>query len=738
MSRIGEPIARPDGADKVTGRARYAADFKALQMLHAAYVAAGIPAGRVRAVNPQRALQHPGVVRVLAASDMPTLKVEMSPPAASGFVPLQSHEVRHQGQPVAIVLAETQEAALHGARLVDVTYEPAEFLAPDLDPSRLPSRATPYNPATGYSLGEEWEFCKGDVEAGLAQATHQISAIYVQPSRHSNPMEPSATLAEWRGDELVLHDSVQHGYSVQAVLAGAFEIRPEQVRVICPHTGGGFGAKGYVWPHELLTAAAARVVGRPVRLVLTRADMYANVGYQPRILQQVSLGADGEGRLTALRQEVVNVTSVSEDFVEQCSMAGKSMYAVPALHTTQRVERSHVNLPTAMRAPVEGPGTWAIGSAMDELAHTLGIDPLDLRLLNYAETSPRDGRPWSSKRLREAYELGATRFGWRERRGRPRTDGHWRIGYGVADCIMGTFRMASKARVRLRSDGSAVVEAGFHDIGSGTLTVMPQIAADILRLPIENVSTVMGDTSLPQAGPTYGSSSTLSGGSAVHRAAEAVRSELARLANLPPERAVMRDGRIALAGNGPGQPIAMVMDEAGVPELVGEGEWVPGPGVFFDGDGGGGPYAMKTFGVVFVEVGVDPELGLLRLRRVVGAYSAGRIINPRTARAQMTGAMIWGWGMAAMEASRHETHLGRWEAKNLANVALPVNADIPSDALEVIFVDEFDEHASPLGAKGIGELGASGVAAAVANAVFDAVGKRVRSLPITPAALLEG
>jgi xanthine dehydrogenase YagR molybdenum-binding subunit len=300
----------------------------------------------------------------------------------------------------------------------------------------------------------------------------------------------------------------------------------------------------------------------------------------------------------------------------------------------------------------------------------------------------------------------------------------------MADCTMGTFRRASKAQVRLKADGTASVDAGYADIGSGTRTVMPQIAADVLGLPIEKVATRMGDTTLPQAGPTTGSSSTLCGGSAVQRAAEDARAKLARLTNLPPGGVVMKDGRIALEGDGIGQSIEDVMSQAGVAEIIGEGEWAP-PGGAFESDGGKGPYAMKTFGVIFVEVGVDPELGLLRLRRAVGAYSAGRIINPRTARGQMIGGIVWGWGMAVMEQSRHETHLGRWEAKNLSNIAVPVNADIPSD-IDVSFIDEFDEHASPIGAKGIGELGATGVAAAVANAVFDAVGVRVRTLPITP------
>jgi xanthine dehydrogenase YagR molybdenum-binding subunit len=306
----------------------------------------------------------------------------------------------------------------------------------------------------------------------------------------------------------------------------------------------------------------------------------------------------------------------------------------------------------------------------------------------------------------------------------------------MADCTMGTFRMATKAEVRLRADGTASVESGFADIGSGTVTVMPQIAADVLGLPLAKVATKMGDTRLPVAGPTYGSSSTLSGGSAVHRAASDARDQLARFGGLSGSEVEMKDGKIGRKGEA-GRPIEDVMRAAGVAEIVGAGAWEPAPGVPMEGGGGKGPYAMKTFGAVFVEVGVDPELGLLRLRRVFGAYSAGRIVNPLIARAQMTGGIIWGWGMAAMEQSRHETRLGRWEAKNLSNVAIPVNADIPAD-IDVAFVDEFDPHASVIGAKGIGELGATGVAAADASAVHDAVGVRIRELPITPQRLIDG
>jgi xanthine dehydrogenase YagR molybdenum-binding subunit len=406
--------------------------------------------------------------------------------------------------------------------------------------------------------------------------------------------------------------------------------------------------------------------------------------------------------LTAVCHDVVNLTTVTDDFAEFATQASMGLYATPSMRLSQRVERAHVAMPTPMRAPVEGPGTWALESAMDELAHRIGIDPLDLRLANYAETDPGTGQPWSSKKLREAYEEGARLFGWRERPREPRRDGAWLVGQGMATCTMGTFRNPAVAAVCIRADGSVVVATGTQDIGTGTLTIFPQIAADVLGLPADQVSLVMGDTRLPEAGPTYGSSSTMGVGAAVLQAAQDARAQLAQL------------------GDG---PIAEVMRRAGTSEIVGSGAYNPA-------DYGRG-FAMRAFGAVFVEVGVDPELGLLRFRRAVGSYSVGRVINPRTAKAQMSGGIVWGWGMAAMEQSQHEPVLGRFLSKNLAGVAIPVHADIPGD-ITIHFVDEVDEHVSPIGGRGIGELGATGVAAAVANAVFHATGKRFRELPITP------
>ncbi|HEX4158959.1 MAG TPA: xanthine dehydrogenase family protein molybdopterin-binding subunit [Rhizomicrobium sp.] len=724
---IGQPLPRLDGPIKVTGKARYTADVRVANMLYGVLVTATIPSGKVRDVDGASALAEPGVVRVLTHKDMPRAKCPIAgPPWGHSFLPLQDDEIRHEGQVVALVLAETLEAAESGARKVVVSYAPTLAKIPAaLEWSELERVAiAPKN--TGYFFLET-EFSKGDADHGLARAKNRVDAVYSQPPRHHNPMEPSAALALWEGDKLTVFDSTQHVYAVRAGLAALFGIPPESVRVISEHTGGAFGAKGLIYSHEALAALAARMMNRPVRIVLSRSNMYSVLGYQTRIVQKMGLGADDKGSLSAVTHDVINLTSATDDFIEAATEASKSLYGTSSMRLSQRAERANIGMPTAMRAPGEGPGMWALESAMDELAYQLRMDPLDLRLANYAERDPANGAPWSSKKLREAYEEGARLFGWRHRPRIPQRDGDWISGHGMASCLMGTFRFPSRAQVRLRRNGTAVVESGTQDIGTGVTTIFPQIAAGILGIPASRIDLKLGDTTLPEAGPTYGSSSTMGVGAAVIAAAEDVRSKLARLANLPPNEATMANGKIARSGAAEGFSIADIMDRADESEIIGIGA--------FDPAKLGSGFSMRTFGAIFVEVAVDPDLGLLRLRRAVGSYSAGRIVNPRTARAQLLGGIVWGWGMAAMEQSPFEPSLGRFLSKNLAGVAIPVNADIPAD-ITVHFVDEIDEKASPVGGKGIGELGATGVAAAVANAVFSATGKRIRNLPITPEKLI--
>ncbi|HEV3055782.1 MAG TPA: xanthine dehydrogenase family protein molybdopterin-binding subunit [Solirubrobacteraceae bacterium] len=693
-----------DGPAKVTGAARYAADHSAAEMLYGVVVGAPVPAGRLRAIDAAAALEVPGVAHVLTHAEVPALGTPPVPPASSVRVPLQDDEFHYQGEPIAVVLAATLEAAEYGAGLVHAEVEPRPFTAhprADRAGAEVPRES-------GYTSGPaDAEY--GDVDREIANAPVHHEATYVQPSRHHNPIEPSATLAEWQGDTLTIVDATQWAYGVRIVMCALFGLPPEQVRVRSPHTGGAFGCKGTVWPHQIIAAVAARISGRPVRVALSRAQMYSTVPYQPQMVQTVSLAASNEGLLKAIEHESINVTSVSDDFVEYATAAAQTSYAAPAIRVRQRVQRANVNLGTAMRAPVEGCGLWALGSAMNELAAQLQIDPLDLRLANHADVHPFTGQRWSSKKLRECYEQGASAFGWRGRPSEPQRDGPWVVGQGMADCAMGTFRFASTAHLRLHADGRAEIQSGTQDIGTGIVTILTQIACGVLGLEPGLVSCAIGDTELPEAGPTFGSSSTIGVGAAVMAAAQDALGKLRE-----------RSGREL--GEAPGAgALTAAMRSAGIEELVGVGSFTPDES----------PYALQTFGAIFVEIGFDPELGIIRLRRVVGRYSAGRIVNPRTARAQIVGGIVWGWGKATMEASRHDEHLGRWLSKNLAGVALPVNADIPSD-VDVAFIDEVDEHAGPIGGKGIGELGATGVDAAVADAVFHATGRRIRELPITP------
>jgi xanthine dehydrogenase YagR molybdenum-binding subunit len=703
---VGQPVSRIEGPAKVTGAAKYAADNRPRDLLYGVFIGAPLGHGRIRRVDAAAALREPGVVRVLTRADMPKFGAP-EPPMAVTRLPMQTDLVEWEGEAVAIVLAETLEAAEAGAHAVKVEMTPLPLIAPGhgkLEDAPQNMLAPPLT--------------KDDVAGGLATAKTTVSARYTTTARHHNPMETSATVAEWRDGKLTMWDAVQHAENVLLVLPTVLGVKREDIRVIAPHTGGGFGSKGYVWPHQVLTAAAAKVAGRPVKIQLNRSQMYAVCGNQPMMRQDLALGCDAEGRLTAMRHTNLNRVPLTDTFFEPASCITQSLYASPAIETTETIERINVSLGTPMRAPAEGPGSWALESAMDELAAAAGLDPLDLRLAAHADVHPGNGKPWSSKKLKEAYEEGARLYGWRERRSRPKAHGPWVIGHGMATATMGNFRFPGEARVRLSPDGRCVVETNTHDIGTGTQTIFCQVAAEALGLPLSAVTIRWGDSGLPKAGPVYGSSATMGTGGAVKLACDDARAKLARLSNLPADRL----------------DVAEALRQAGA-EIVGEGGFQLPGGVPFDADGEAETHAMKTWGALFVEVGVDPDFGILRLRRAVGVYSAGRIVNPKTATSQMIGGLIWGWGMATMEGTDYEPTHGRWLAKNLSNIMIPVNADIPAD-ITVRFVDEDDRLASPIGARGIGELAATGVAAAVANALYDAVGVRIRDLPITPAKVL--
>jgi xanthine dehydrogenase YagR molybdenum-binding subunit len=693
-------LLRPDGPAKLTGAARYAGDVPAEGVLAAALVSSTVPTGRLTAVDTAVAECAPGVVHVLTHDTMPRLNPLPSPPLGHPVLPLQGTEIHYEGQPVAMVLAETLEQAQYAASLVTASYadvvEPVVFGAAD-----------DLVPGPGHVLVGAVDEAKGDVEAGLAGADVVIDREYRTADRHHNPIEPSATLASWDGNQLVLHSSVQTVAMAQPVLAALFSLPPDQVRVICPFTGGGFGGKGYIWPHLPLAAAAARVAGRPVRLVLTRAQMFTLSGHQPATRQVVRLGARTDGRLTALSHYSVNASARLGDYVELTTNATSWLYESPAIETHLRIQRLDRPNPTPMRAPHSGSGMFAIESAMDELAQELGIDPVELRLRNEPEAEPMTGKPFSSRKLVDCLREGAARFGWERRPPQPRSmrDGGELVGWGMAVSTMDTVRGPSSARIRIAASGRVTVETGMQEIGTGLPAMVQAVVAETLGCDPDDVDVRNGDSSFPPHAGTIGSMSTIVLGAAVQAAA--------------------RDAMEKLNGE-PGRPLAELLAEAGLTELVAEGRWAPPQDSLSGGRVGG--HSTHTYGAVFVEVRVDEELGLVRVTRAVGRYAAGRIINPIAARSQMTGGMIWGCGQALLEQSVFEPRLGRFLSKNLANYLVPVNADVPD--IDVAFVADDDRHAGPLGAKGIGELAAVGVCAAIANAVFHATGCRIRELPI--------
>jgi xanthine dehydrogenase YagR molybdenum-binding subunit len=580
----------------------------------------------------------------------------------------------------------------------------------------------------------------GDADKAIRDAAVKIERTYTMPDRHHNPMEPHATLAVWEDPgTLTLYDSTQMVVSTRKLTSLVLGVPEEKINVVCEFLGGGFGGKSWSWPHTLLAALAAKVVNRPVRVQLTRAQMYSMVGHQAATVQTIALGADRDGRLSGIRHDSVNPTSVFDDYVEYAALASRHLWrASGGISTSHRVVHVNRNSPVVLRAPMEAQGHFALESAMDELAYATGVDPVELRLRNDTDTDPYSGRRFSTRALRECLTKGAARFGWDKRSPQPRSmrDGRYLVGQGVAAAIFTHWRWPAKARVTMNGDGSALVEAAAHDIGTGTYTVMTQVAADALGMAPYRVTVRLGDTRLPESHPAIGSSTVPNATAAVMLAAQAARDKAVELAlsgrdapfaGAPPEDVIVADGRLALTKTNLNITYAELLARNGLSSLVGDGHYDPVEEV-------NGPKAIFSFSAVFAEVHVDPDLGLVGLRRFVGAYDAGRIINPKTARSQAIGGIIWGVGQALLEQSETDPASGQFTNRNYSGYLVPTNADIPE--LDVLFVGGFDEEASPLGAKGLGELTAVSVAPAITNAVYHATGKRIRDLPVTLEKLL--
>lgn len=727
---VGKPLNRVDGKLKVTGGARYSAEITLENVAYAVCIGSTIARGRIKSIDTQDAEKIPGVLGIITHENVPEFQpvepFSKGGQAAEKRQPLQEPIVHHSGQHIGVVIADDLERATYAASLVRVTYE-EETPVVDMDKQREQA----FEPEQVF--GKPPKFVRGNPEEGLASAEVRVEETYTTPTENHNPMEPSATTAVWEGDKLTVYDATQYTFGVRKALATSFSIPEENVRVVSHFVGGAFGCKGAVWPHVILAAIAAREVGRPVKLVLSRQNMFDVIGHRAETEQYVKLGATRDGRLTAIIHDGISHTSMFDEFVEAFTVATHMLYDCPNLQASQRLVRLNKGMPTFMRAPGETPGTFALESALDELAYALKLDPIELRLRNYADIDLDKNIPWSSKSLKECYQVGAEKFGWSQRNPTPRSmrDGRYLIGMGMATATYPAYHFPASAKVRILADGTALVQSGTHEMGTGTATVMTQLAADILGLPTSRVRFELGDTKFPRAPVSGGSSTVGSVGTAVHGAATGVKAKLLEMArnekNSPlyqvaENQVAFADGRLFVK-NDPtkGETYVDILARQNLEQVEAD----------YDAEFNKEEqkYSKHGFGAQFVEVRVDPKFGEVRITRYTAAFATGRVLNHKTARSQFMGGIIMGIGMALMEETVTDPYIGRIVNPNLAEYHVPVNADIPN--IDIHIIDEEDPHVNPIGTKGIGEIGITGVAAAVANAVYHATGKRIRNLPIT-------
>ncbi|MEV5148051.1 xanthine dehydrogenase family protein molybdopterin-binding subunit [Streptomyces sp. NPDC052727] len=721
---VGAGIDRVDAPLKVAGEARYPNDFSFPGMAHAALVGSTIAAGRISGIDVTDALAAPGVLTVLTHLNAPKLErgpmtlLGGSPPA-----PLQDDRVLHYGQHIAVVVAESAEQARHAARLVRAEYEATEALL-DVEDPRAEIVENP------WGLDTE----RGDVKTGFAQADVVVEGTYTTPDNTNNPLGLMTTVASWHGDALTVHDSTQWPHNVRTSLATIFKVPESGIRVLAPFVGGGFGAGLRVWPHTILTVLAAREVNRPVKLVLTRPEMFTSVGHRPNSVQQIKIGATRDGDLVAIEHHGISSVAMEDDDYEPVSFGSAVAYACPHVLTRDRQARLNIPCPGSMRAPAEGQGNFALESAIDEVAHAVGMDPLRFRLRNYAEENPVLGLPWSSKALRECFLEGAERFGWSRRTPEPGSmrDGRWLVGYGMAGVSYPFYQVPCQARASVRRDGSAYVRSAATDIGTGTYTVMTQLAAELLGLDVTRVRFDLGDSDMPYAPQAGGSGLTGALGNAVHAACrrlvreflDVVRDDTdSPLRAATVDEVTVTDGRIhRITDPEQGESYIDILARHGLEELSADGRSTPPSSEEL------GMAMAGAFGAKFVEVRIDRELGLLRVARVVSAIDGGRILNEKTATSQIVGGTVGGISQAMFEETATDPGTGRIANATFGDYLMPVNADIPD--MEVLFVGGPDR-ATAVGTKGVGEIGLVGLAAAIGNAVFHATGRRLRSLPIT-------
>jgi xanthine dehydrogenase YagR molybdenum-binding subunit len=710
----GQPITRVDGRLKVTGKALYAADNPAPDLVYASLVASTVARGSVERIDPGAAVRHPDVLRVL--TDFGGIKL-----------PYDIRQVSCFGQPVAVVVATTMEAAMHGASLVEVRYRTEPQLT-NIDAPQAESK-----PGTRTQ-----DYARGDADAALRTAPVTTDLRYSIERNNHNPMELPSTVASWDGDRVTVWDKVQSISSARQAYADALGIPKEQVRVISPFVGGAFGSAGTTWPHQLLAAFAARQMRRPVKLVLSRKQMYSGIGYRPTSRQRLAIGADRSGNITAIVHEGRTETSRYNSYEDNLMTGPRFLYGAPNMRSTYRIVPLDINPPTFMRGPGATTGAFALECAMDDLASRLGVDPIELRLRNEPDRDLSENLPFSTRRLVDCFRQGANTFGWSRRNPTPRAtrDGNQLIGIGMAAAGYHTSRSQCAALARINADGTADVQSGTSDMGPGTYTSMTQVAADALGISMSRVRFALGDSMFPEAPSHSGSRTMASVGSSVLTVATMLRDRFVRTAvvdpgsplnGLRPEDVWVADGRMFHAAEpARGEGYQDLLRRRGWPSLDAQQTWSP--------DNADQRFSMFAYGSVFAEVAVDELLGVVRIRRVYGCYDAGRIINPKLAHSQAIGGMVGGIGMALLEGTHLDHRDGRIVNANMSDYFVPVNADVP--VLDAAFLPAEDTIADPLGVKGLGELVIVAVPAAIANAVFNASGRRVTDLPITLEKLL--
>ena len=737
MQYIGKEMPRVDGVAKVTGRATYAAEFQVPNLAYGYIVTSTITRGRIASIDTRAAARAPGVIKVVTHENSikPTTKDRVregdeqkradddKKPGDRPFRALVDDRILFNAQPIAVVVAETFEQARYAATLVKATYREEKHPT-----DAVAALSAAYDPEPDEAAPP-----RGDPAGALAAAPVKIEAVYTMPIQHHNPMEPHGGIGYWQGDRLLLFTKSQNVHGDRDQVAEYFGIEPERIELVSLFVGGAFGSALRPNYYTFLLAVVSKLVNRPVKIVYTRRQMFTGHGYRPSYWQRVALGASKDGKLQSIVHRVVTNTSREEDHTESFVKPARTMYASPNCGFDYQIVKTDLSTPQAMRAPGMFSQMTALECAMDELAYALKIDPLELRLINYAETDPDSGKPFSSKALRECYALAAEKFGWSKRNPEPRSmrDGRRLVGWGMATGTWNAMQQPASVRVTLDPDGSAEVGSATADIGPGTYTVMTMIAAEYLGLPPEKVNFKLGDTRLPKAPAQGGSWTTASIGTAIYGAAHEAAKKLLAIAkqDLKSPLAEVRETDVEIADGvlrsrqvpADAVPVAEVLKRAAKPIVV---TYTSEPSPERD------KYATAAHGAQFVEVKVDPDTMMVTVTRVIEATACGRIMNPLTSHSQEMGGVVWGIGAALHEATEIDHRFGRIMNASLQDYHVPTNADVHH--IQTMFVEEDDKIVNPLGVKGMGELGMVGIAAAIANAVFHATGKRVRDFPITP------